>query len=109
MYPTGNIERFSTTKTDTDICDSKRSKRSDGPYKYGQKEKTPYCTSCKSLKRKPVKPHSGNFQYPSTFFEKRYPKKSSEGKYKEQPRIAVVDTKHTIQFADNKVLNQKLI
>ena len=66
-----NLERFSTTETDIDICGSKRNKRSDRPYVYGQGEKALCCSSHKSPNRRPVKPVSGNFKYPYNFFEKR--------------------------------------
>ena len=35
------------------------------------KRKIPCCTSHKSPKRRPVKPVSGNFKYPNTFFSKK--------------------------------------
>ena len=65
-----------------------------------RKRKTPCCASRKSPKRRPVKPVSENFQYPCTFSEKRNQKKSLEGKYKEQPRIAIDGTEHTVRSVD---------
>ena len=48
------------------------------------------CTSHKSPKRRPVKPVSGKFSHPYTFFDKRIQKKSDEGKYEEKPNIRSV-------------------
>ena len=36
----GKMERFNTTETDTNVCDPKRKRRSDGLYNYGQEDKT---------------------------------------------------------------------
>ena len=65
-----------------------------------RKRKTLCCRSHKSPKRRPVKPVSGNFNI-DVHFLKSNQKKSLEGKYKEQPRIAVDDTEHTVRTADN--------
>ena len=59
-----NIERFSTTEADTEICGLEWKTRGDGPHSCGPKRKIPWCTWHTSPKRRPVKPVSGNFQYP---------------------------------------------
>ena len=60
-------------------------------------------------KRKPIRPASGNFQYPYTFLEKRNQKKSLEGKYKEKQKIAIDGTEHTVRTTDQKNLRRKLL
>ena len=52
-------------------------------------------------KRTPVKPVGESSQYPYKFFARRIQRKSVEGKYEEQPRIAVDGTKHAVRTADN--------
>ena len=69
----------------------------------------PFCASQMSPKKRPVKRVSGYFHYPYTFSEKRNQKISLEGKYKEQPRIAIDGTEHTVRTADNKILHRNLI
>ena len=68
--------------------------------------KTPCCASHRLPKRRPVKPVSENFQYPYTFFEKRKLGKLLEAKYKEQRRIAIDGTKHTVRTADKKFFTE---
>ena len=74
-----------------------------------RKRKIPFCASHKSPKRRPVKPVSGNFPYPYTFFEKRNQKISLGEKNEEQPRIAVDGTEHTVRTAYNEISQQKLL
>ena len=92
-----NIERFTTTETDTDKCGSKRNKRRDVLDNSSHEEKTPCCASHKTPKKRPVKRVSENFQNPFSFSEKRNQKKSLQRKYEEQPKIAVDNTEHTVR------------
>ena len=68
----------------------------------------PGCMAHKAPKSRPVKPVSGNLQYPYTFFEKINQNRPLEGKLKEQPEIAIDGTKHTDRTADKKILHLKL-
>ena len=62
--------------------------------------------SHKSPERRPVKPVSGNFQHPYTFFEKTNQKNHWKGK---KPRSAVDCTEHTVRPADKKFSHRKLL
>ena len=74
------------------------------------KKKIACCSSHKSPKRKPTRPVSRNFQY-NDFVSggRRNQKKSLEGKYKEQPKIAIDGTEDTVRTTDNEVLHRKLM
>ena len=74
-----------------------------------RKRKVSHCSYPKSSKRKPVRQLSGNLQYLYTFLEKRVQKKSLEGKYNEQPQIAIDVTQHTVRTTDIRILYRKLI
>ena len=62
------IERFSATEADTDLCGPNLKREVTHHLVMARKKKIPCCTSHKSPKRTPVKPVSGNLQYPYTFF-----------------------------------------
>ena len=74
------------------------------PIVMARKRKVSYCSSHKSSKRRPVKPVSGKFRYPYTFFEK-----------KEWEKIVgknIGNTKNChwrFRTADNRILQRKLI
>ena len=70
-----NIERFSTTETNTDICGPERKREVTNHLIMARKRKIPSCASHKSPKTKSVKPVSENFQYSCTLFEEQNLKK----------------------------------
>ena len=72
-------------------------------------KKIPRCLTNKSPKRKPFGSVSGSFQYPYTVREGRKQKKSLQGKYKEQQKIAADGSRHTVRTTDNKNLHRKLL
>ena len=65
--------------------------------------------SQKSLKRRPVKTVTGNFQSLFTLSEDKNQRKVLEGKYKEQPKIAIDGTEHMVRTTDTRILHLKLI
>ena len=73
-----------------------------------RKKQIPYCSSHRSPRKKPVKLVSANFQYSLTFLGQKN-QKSLEGKYKEQPKMAIDGMKHTVRTTDNSILHRKLL